>query len=574
MAPAVVEFQRNTAFSLFAVVVSSAAFVFLLERLRSLLIPLIWAFFFAIPILSFAERIELLVTWCLSAAADYVFGRARSGPVAFRHVPGRNCIQLDRHDDASAAAADSLLLAVHSRCSRRFGAESRTSYLVSAALRRLDRSCLSCLWGQRVRVLRLQRSIGIDQREEEVGGLVEGRSYYASVDDVGALLASEGGDAHGADLRLFIDRQQTCPAVLQPLAHYGRDRVGNDGGGAAAGERLQGVLEVDQRSTFSWIVSMLLTLCTIVVLAWGLIKMLSIGIDGVIQNLENYKIGVAELVEDIKNATSSLVPPQDWDRIRKQLTDELSEYGKRIAEGSLSFVESIGGTLFLFVLYLLFWICEPLPVNEPIAKVFKDYMALKTIVCLLFAGIMAALLAGLSCPLWPLYFFITFLLNYIPEIGPMLAGLLMLPAVLLDGSVPRGARYAHASVLTVGGICAKLLTGNLIEVDLYNRFGGEFMRIHPVVLFVFFTFCGYQLGTTGMFISIPILAAVKYSLVSGALPAKYLHPVLVLIEGDVWAPHRNAAERRRCASVEAARLATAARTPVQAQGGTELSSGV
>merc|ERR1719343_1203817 len=121
----------------------------------------------------------------------------------------------------------------------------------------------------------------------------------------------------------------------------------------------------------------------------------------------------------------------------------------------------------------------------------------------------------------------------------------MVPAVLLDGGVAKQDRYWHLTILVIVGVCAKIITGNVIEVDLYNRFGGESMRIHPVVLFVFFTFCGYELGLTGMFISIPILAAIKYSLVSQAVPPSYLNMLLVFIEGDAWAPHRNKLERQR-----------------------------
>ena len=41
------------------------------------------------------------------------------------------------------------------------------------------------------------------------------------------------------------------------------------------------------------------------------------------------------------------------------------------------------------------------------------------------------LLAALGCQIWPLYFVVTFVLNYIPEVGPFLVCALALPAVLL-----------------------------------------------------------------------------------------------------------------------------------------------
>jgi len=544
MALRIQDFQRNTAFLLFVVVVTGACLLFVLEKLRSVLTPVIWAFFFAIPILAFAARVETLTNLCFAAVTNHICGHAIREVVSFEHIVGRNSIHLDRRDASNSAAADALLQALSSRCSRRIRAGgcwsrnprcSRAGHCLGRMLIRLDRSFLSCFWGQRVKItrLRLARSDrSEDHHRREVGGLAEGESYYASWQHLEDGLLMGDSEATSVELRLFLDRQQMYPAVLET-----DDRDSE--------ERFHGTLEVDQRTLFSWIVSMLITLCLCVLLICGFVHMCRLGVQGVQSKFGDYKKGVLEMLQDIKNLTKSLVPKRAWDQIQKQATEKLTEIGKDIAQASVLFAEDLAGQIFLFFLYLLFWIFEPLPVNEPVAKVFKDYLALKTIVCLLFAGIMAALLACLSCPLWTLYFILAFLLNYIPEIGPLLTGILMLPAVLLDGGLSRSVRYTHATALVIVGVCAKILTGNVIEVDLYSRFGGEFMRIHPVVLFVFFTFCGYELGVTGMFISIPILAAFKYSLVSQALPDKYLHPLLIFIEGDAWAPHRNRLERQK-----------------------------
>jgi len=246
------------------------------------------------------------------------------------------------------------------------------------------------------------------------------------------------------------------------------------------------------------------------------------------------------------------------DNIKRNFIGELTQFGKDLAGDIVTILEDTLGTLFLFFLYLAFWIAEPLPISEPATKVFKDYMTLKTFVCFLFAGMMAGLLKFLLCPIWPLYFFLTFLLNYIPEVGPILAGLLMIPGVLLDSTLPKNTRYANVTMLVIFGTLAKILTGNIIEVKLYSKFGGEFMHIHPVTLFVFFTFCGYQLGTTGMFISVPILGAIKYALLSGAVPERYLHTLLVVIEGDAWAAHRSLLRRETTHSASTLREAPAA----------------
>lgn len=528
-------YQRDTAFALFVLVVVGACFLFVLEKLRALLIPLVWAFFFAIPFLAVVVIVENRVVILSSVLAVRLCGcqRRTRVRVPFQHTAGQNCIYLDRHDVSSAEAADALLDEVHSRCSRR-----NTRGLLSRIFTRMDRSFLSCLWGQRVRIVRMSVPPRVQaenmEREEDcdevmVGGLVAGRSYYVSSD------RQVSGDVEDTrvGIRLFIDRQEIYPAVLAI----------DDGGQVT--QTFEGDLEVDPRSTLSWFISMVSTMCLVCIMATFFIKMLWIGVEGVQSHFGDYQKGFTELIHDFKDLTSHLIPGKDWDDIEKQVTDTLTAYGKTFAEGSLEYLEGFAGQLFLFLVYVLFWLFEPLPVTEPIAKVFKQYLALKTIVCALFAGIMAVCLQCLSCPIWPLYFFVTFLLNYIPEVGPLLAGVLMLPAVLLDGALSKRTRYAHATILVIVGTVAKIVTGNIIEVELYSRYGGEFMRIHPVVLFVFFTFCGYQLGTTGMFISIPILAAIKYALVSQAMPGRYLNAVLTIIEGDVWAPHRNRAERQK-----------------------------
>jgi len=277
--------------------------------------------------------------------------------------------------------------------------------------------------------------------------------------------------------------------------------------------------------------------------------MFKIGVVSVENHIDSYKKGVEDFIKDMRDFTSHIIPAAQWDKIKDMVLDQITNIGKELAELSLSFIEDFLGQFFLFFLYLVFWLFEPLPVSEPIAKVFKNYLGLKTIVCFIYASMMAILLAAVQCPVWALYFFITFFLNYIPEVGPILAGVLTLPSVLLDGSITKTARYEHVTVIIIVGMICKFLTGNVLEVDLYTRFGGEFMRIHPVVLFVFFTFCGYQLGVSGMFVSIPILAAIKYSLVSQAMPDKYLGTMLVIIEGDKWAPHKNLYERHRCSEV-------------------------
>jgi len=461
--------------------------------------------------------------------------RSRRAALSFRHVRGHNRIYLESTPDTYA-----LLQRVRFRLLRRCVPSSGCCPLLA----RLDQCFLSRLWGQRVRIRSMTLG-GDEMGPSAVGGLIKGCSYHAFPSAPGELLAGDA-ESTSVELQLFLDRQKQYPAVLELPSLQG------------FGEEIEGTLEVDKRSTVSWAISMLIAFSIVGLIAYAFVILIGQSITGVQDNFEAYKKGVEDLIDDVNRGLTHIFPKDMLDNIKRNFIGELTQFGKDLAGDIVTILEDTLGTLFLFFLYLAFWIAEPLPISEPATKVFKDYMTLKTFVCFLFAGMMAGLLKFLLCPIWPLYFFLTFLLNYIPEVGPILAGLLMIPGVLLDSTLPKNTRYANVTMLVIFGTLAKILTGNIIEVKLYSKFGGEFMHIHPVTLFVFFTFCGYQLGTTGMFISVPILGAIKYALLSGAVPERYLHTLLVVIEGDAWAAHRSLLRRETTHSASTLREAPAA----------------
>merc|ERR1719401_2315096 len=69
--------------------------------------------------------------------------------------------------------------------------------------------------------------------------------------------------------------------------------------------------------------------------------------------------------------------------------------------------------------------------------------------------------------------------------------------------------------------------------------------MHPVVLMAMMMLCSALLGITGMFLSIPLMAAVKYYLLASDMPQVFLNPILVMIEGDAAGPHKNFVDKHR-----------------------------
>ena len=146
--------------------------------------------------------------------------------------------------------------------------------------------------------------------------------------------------------------------------------------------------------------------------------------------------------------------------------------------------------------------------NEYFKKIAEDtwnYMKIKTIICFLtgvsasiglwFLGIEYAILWGL----------LLFFLNYIPNIGQIIASIPPILLALIDG----------------GPLTAVLVTAWLIAVNSFFGIGVEprFMEhglgISSLVVLLSLIFWGWLLGPIGMFLSAPLTMVVKIVLQNG-----------------------------------------------------------
>jgi predicted PurR-regulated permease PerM len=130
------------------------------------------------------------------------------------------------------------------------------------------------------------------------------------------------------------------------------------------------------------------------------------------------------------------------------------------------------------------------------------YLGIKTIVSIatgLMIGVITWLI-GLDFPL--LWGMLAFLLNYVPNIGSIIAAV---PAVLMAG-LQLGAGPALATALGFLGV--NMLFGNIIE----PRMTGHGVGISPLVVFIGLVFWGWVFGPVGMLLSVPLTMALKMAL--------------------------------------------------------------
>lgn len=94
-----------------------------------------------------------------------------------------------------------------------------------------------------------------------------------------------------------------------------------------------------------------------------------------------------------------------------------------------------------------------------------------------------------------------FLLNFIPNIGSIIATLLPAPVVFFSADVP--TLNAVLAIAIPG--CIQFTIGNLIEPKLM----GDTLDMHPVVVLLSLIFWGMMWGMAGMFLAVPMTAIVK-----------------------------------------------------------------
>jgi len=132
------------------------------------------------------------------------------------------------------------------------------------------------------------------------------------------------------------------------------------------------------------------------------------------------------------------------------------------------------------------------------------YMAIKTWVSLVTGALVTAwlLVLGIDFPL--LWGVIAFLLNFVPNIGSIIASVpaILLALVQFDSGT--------ALLVALGYVVVNIVIGSGVE----PRFLGRGLGISTLVVFLSLVFWGWVFGPVGMFLSIPLTMTLKIGLSS------------------------------------------------------------
>jgi len=197
----------------------------------------------------------------------------------------------------------------------------------------------------------------------------------------------------------------------------------------------------------------------------------------------------------------------------KRMQETVFEVVEYIVHGTSDGITGFG----IMLLYVLFWLYQPLPTGGRVGIVVRSYLFLKTI-CSAGLGISVAIaFALIGIDLAILFGMIAFFLNYVPEIGVIISTLIPVPVIMLDGRLENPFRVLM--IATFVQCFLKFVWCNIVEVKLIEM--DKEMNIHPVWVIGGLSYFGYIWGPIGMLISVPLLAIAKTAAMSASIVFPY-----------------------------------------------------
>jgi AI-2 transport protein TqsA len=187
----------------------------------------------------------------------------------------------------------------------------------------------------------------------------------------------------------------------------------------------------------------------------------------------------------------------------------ISEYIANIP--AMNIVTSMGGwlislftTLSLVTLFVIFIFMGHAAQDNPflsnIERQISKYLMIKFFVSLLAGGLTWIILASAGTPLAATFAFLTFVLNFIPNVGPFIATLLPAPVLFLTFGPAWQIPYVLITLTVI-----HFLVGNILETKLL----GKGMDLSPVVVIASLIFWALVWGAMGALLAVPLTSVIK-----------------------------------------------------------------
>lgn len=264
-----------------------------------------------------------------------------------------------------------------------------------------------------------------------------------------------------------------------------------------------GVKWVQTKLRLPRIVSLIVIISIVIIILGLIIFFISSSLERFFKSSDIYKDEIIQFVQFTSDLISKWGIQIDNVSIQKKFSElPVFTVAKDITGGIFTFA---GNTvlIIIFVLFLIAGEIKGFATHSFAIKIqlqISRYVATKFLISLI-TGLLIGLLLGFCKVKFAFMFAIlTVLLNFIPNLGSLVAIILPLPVVLLQF----GFSFRFFVIL-IFSILIQFSIGNILEPKIM----GENMDLHPVTILIFLMFWGLVWGIPGMFLAVPITAVLK-----------------------------------------------------------------
>ncbi len=258
-------------------------------------------------------------------------------------------------------------------------------------------------------------------------------------------------------------------------------------------------------------------LAAFVAATYGLGLMLYENFEDLRANLPRYQANLRRMIAQVAEA----VPGADVEAVERMIagdTRSATENARRVLSTAGSFLDFASNVVVVLV-YLVFLLVEqasfvrriesafgPAPARRILSVVGRinasitRYLAVMTSLCVLTGVLTGIVLLAFGVDYAILWAVVTFLANYIPYLGSLVA--IALPVLLC--LVQFGSLWPAVGVLVV-----LVLINNVIGLFIQPLLAGRSLDISPLMILVSLAFWGTIWGVVGMILAVPLMVVLK-----------------------------------------------------------------
>lgn len=221
-----------------------------------------------------------------------------------------------------------------------------------------------------------------------------------------------------------------------------------------------------------------------------------------IEQIGLYRTRIFELIAQANEMIPSWAGTINLQSVKEQMAQiPVLEVLGGLTGGVFGFLSN-SALVIIFTLFLL--ASDPLIIENELFHEFQikvsRYVVTKLFVSTLTAAITFIVLFAVGADLALMFALLTFLLNFIPNVGSLFAIVLPLPILYLQF----GFGWPFWTTLGVCGV-VQFSIGNILEPQIL----GDSLDLHPVTVLLFLMFWGLVWGVPGMFLAAPITSLMK-----------------------------------------------------------------